>query len=218
MSISHEVRAVIRAHGDVQRAGYRFVVQDLARRMGVKGCVRNLPDGSVEIVAEASEETLGRFVEAVKLTEPPIDVVRLDVAYGEATGEYEHFSLVPGDLAEELVEGFGTGLKYINLSREEARQGFQRVEKSIISTREDLKGSIVDMHKDLKGSIVDMHKDLKEGVTAMHGDMNKNFVEMAERYDAVSSELVRTREELTRAVDRLSALVEEFVKRRKRKS
>jgi len=55
----------MRIFGDVQRVGYRFVVQDLARRMGVKGYVKNLPDGSVEIVAEASKEVIDKFVGAV---------------------------------------------------------------------------------------------------------------------------------------------------------
>lgn len=169
LSGNHEVRAVMRAYGDVQRVGYRFVVQDLARKIGVKGYVKNLPDGSVEIVAEASREIVDKFIDALKFRETPIDVERLDVDYKEATGEYEHFKLITGDLAEEIVEGFGTGLKYINLSREETKQGFKRVEESITV-------SIKDMHTDLKGSI-----------TAMHGDMNKHFEEMAKRYDAISS-------------------------------
>ena len=231
MSGDYPVRAVMRAYGDVQRVGYRFAVQDLARKLGVKGYVKNLPDGSVEIVAEASKETVEKFADALKFREPPIDVARLDVVYGEATGEYEHFNLVPGDLREEIVEEFGTGLKYINLSREETKQGFKRVEETIKSTHEDLKGSIIEMHKDLKGgfekvedgikemhtdlkgSITAMHSDLKGGITALHGDMNRHFEEMAKRYDAISSELIRTREELTRAVDNMSRLIDEFIRR-----
>ena len=103
----HLVRAVIGVYGDVQRGGYRFIVQDSARRMGVKGYVKNLPDGSVEIVAEASKENVDKFVDAVRVKEPPIDVEKLDTVYAEATGEYEHFNLIVGDLAEEIVEGFG---------------------------------------------------------------------------------------------------------------
>jgi len=210
----HQVRAVIKAYGDVQRVGYRFVVQDLAREMGVKGYVKNQPDGSVEIVAEASKETIDKFVNAVKFKQPPIDVARLDVAYAEATGEYQHFNLISGDLTEEIVEGFGTGLKYINLSRDENKQGFNRVEKSITSMHTDLK----EMRTDLKGSITAMHTDLKGSVDSMHKDMNWHFEEMAKRYDAISHELIRTREELKRAVDNMSRLIDEFIKRRARRS
>jgi len=187
LSSIHHVRAVMRAYGDVQRVGYRFVVQDLARKMGVKGYVRNLSDGSVEIVAEASKEVVEKFVDAVKFREPPIDVVRLDLVYAEATGEYEHFSLVSGDLTEEIIEGFGTGLKYVNLSREETKQGFSRVEGSITAMHADLKtmhtdlkGSVEEMRKDLKGSIVEMHTDLKDSITTMGTDLKGSVTAMRE--------------------------------------
>jgi hypothetical protein len=50
----------------------------------------------------------------------------------------------------------------------------------------------------------------------MHVDMNGSFEDMAKRYDAISSELVRTREELTRAVDGLLKAIEEFIQERRR--
>jgi len=131
MNGDHRVRAAVRVYGDVQRVGYRFVVQDSARKFGVKGYVKNLPDGSVEVVAEAPKDIVDKFINALKFREPPIDVARIDVAYGEATGEFEHFSLIAGDLAEEIVEGFGAGLKYINLLREETKQGFRRLRKPL---------------------------------------------------------------------------------------
>lgn len=239
LSINNLARAVMRVHGIVQRVGYRFVVQDLARKMGVKGYVKNLPDGSVEIVAEASKEIVDKFIDAVKIREPPIDVARLDLVYAKATGEYGYFGLVSGDLAEEIVEGFGTGLKYINLSREETKHGFKRVEKSVTAMHTDLKGSITTMHIDLKDSITTMHTDLKEGINSMHtnlkesittmhtdmkgsidsmhNDMNRHFEEMAKRYDVISSELIKSREELTRAVDNMSKLIDEFIRTRRKR-
>ena len=49
--------------GKVQRVAYRAFVQDSAGTLGVVGWVRNLPDGSVELVAQGPSDVLKEFVE-----------------------------------------------------------------------------------------------------------------------------------------------------------
>ena len=44
--------------GRVQGVGYRYFVLREAERLGIAGFARNLPDGRVEVVAEAAEEAL----------------------------------------------------------------------------------------------------------------------------------------------------------------
>lgn len=44
--------------GDVQGVGYRYFAKGVAERLGVKGFVRNLHTGDVEVYAEADEITL----------------------------------------------------------------------------------------------------------------------------------------------------------------
>ena len=44
--------------GRVQGVGYRYFVQHEADALRVTGFVRNLPDGSVEVVAEGGESAL----------------------------------------------------------------------------------------------------------------------------------------------------------------
>lgn len=63
------------AHGLVQGVGYRWFVWREAERLGLRGVVRNLPDGSVEVIAEGVTEALDRLERA--LSEGPT-VARVD--------------------------------------------------------------------------------------------------------------------------------------------
>ena len=55
-------RYAIKITGRVQGVGFRYSTLSEARRMGLTGFVRNMPDGSVYIEAEGPVETLNSFV------------------------------------------------------------------------------------------------------------------------------------------------------------
>ncbi len=59
-------RVHILYHGFVQGVGFRFTAQHLANKLGVKGWVKNLSNGSVEIVAEEEEKVLEDFLSQIK--------------------------------------------------------------------------------------------------------------------------------------------------------
>ncbi len=48
--------------GQVQGVGFRFTVEGLASYLGIKGFVRNLADGRVEVVCEGDDESMDAFL------------------------------------------------------------------------------------------------------------------------------------------------------------
>jgi acylphosphatase len=84
-------RFVIR--GRVQGVGFRFFVQDAARREGVRGYVRNLPDGGVEVLAEAESETMTQFEWAIRRGPPHARVDNVDMDVVEPSRGFTGFSI-----------------------------------------------------------------------------------------------------------------------------
>lgn len=49
-------------HGRVQGVGFRYSTQHEARRLGLKGYVKNKDDGSVEVVASGEQEQVEQLM------------------------------------------------------------------------------------------------------------------------------------------------------------
>ncbi|NOX54738.1 MAG: acylphosphatase [Planctomycetes bacterium] len=55
-------------HGHVQGVGFRFTTASLARRYPVVGYVKNLPNGTVELVVEGGAGAVDEFLQAIART------------------------------------------------------------------------------------------------------------------------------------------------------
>jgi len=66
----NQQRGDFRVSGRVQGVGYRWWVVRKAQRLGLRGSVRNLADGSVEVRAAGSAEALRELV-SLLLQGPP---------------------------------------------------------------------------------------------------------------------------------------------------
>ena len=83
------------ARGRVQGVGFRDFVARNAKSLGLKGYVRNLPDGcSVEVAAEGGREGLDELLGRIRQGPPSAEVQGVDVQWTEASGGYEDFRLV----------------------------------------------------------------------------------------------------------------------------
>jgi acylphosphatase len=81
-------------HGDVQGVGFRYFLVDQARPLGLRGWVRNRPDGAVELVAEGERAKLERLLQAAREGPRHAAVRRVDAEWAAPAGDLEPFSLV----------------------------------------------------------------------------------------------------------------------------
>ncbi len=70
--------------GRVQGVGYRMFVLDTARRLGLKGYVRNMPDRSVHVVAHGSREALERLLGLLYRGPAAAEVTSVDTTWSDA--------------------------------------------------------------------------------------------------------------------------------------
>lgn len=86
-------RAHLLISGRVQGVFYRANTRDEARRLGLTGWVRNLPDGRVEAVAEGEEEKLKRLIDWCHKGPPGAVVRGVEVHWEDFRGEFTDFEI-----------------------------------------------------------------------------------------------------------------------------
>jgi len=87
------MRIEVYVEGTVQGVGFRYFTQRIAKEIGVRGFVKNLPDGRVYIVAEGEKEQLDKFLSYVKKG-PSMSVVRkVEINKVRKSEEFENFSI-----------------------------------------------------------------------------------------------------------------------------
>jgi len=83
----------VRVTGMVQGVGFRWFVRERARRLGLKGWVRNLPDGSVEVAASGDPGQL--------------ELLKEELRRGPRGADVDKLEEVQDNVPEPLAEPFG---------------------------------------------------------------------------------------------------------------
>lgn len=87
------VRKHIVVNGLVQGVGFRYFTVTQARRLGVRGWVRNCRDGSVELEAQGSSDAVQALVE--------------QLAIGPRWSEVSHVGVHDMPIIDETARAFG---------------------------------------------------------------------------------------------------------------
>lgn len=86
------VSAVV--HGKVQGVFYRAYTSRIAKSLGLKGYVSNLPRlDAVEIHAEGYKDKLEQFVSQLEIGPPEALVENIDLKWSEYTGQFADFAI-----------------------------------------------------------------------------------------------------------------------------
>jgi acylphosphatase len=87
------IRAHVFVRGRVQGVFFRSEIRHEARKHGVKGWVRNLPDGRVEAVFEGEEREVEALIEFCKRGPSGARVAGVYVTMENYTGEFGDFEI-----------------------------------------------------------------------------------------------------------------------------
>jgi acylphosphatase len=86
-------RLEIRIRGRVQGVGFRWSAQRRALELGLVGWVRNLPDGSVQMLAEGPREKLAALLAWSREGPPHAYVDEAAADWSAATGEFDEYRI-----------------------------------------------------------------------------------------------------------------------------
>ena len=91
--MGEKVRLKAIVHGRVQGVNFRYYTIQQARRLGVTGYVRNLWDGTVEVVAEGVRQNVTRLLNWLHKGPRMAFVEKVDAQWLPHSGEFRGFEV-----------------------------------------------------------------------------------------------------------------------------
>ena len=85
------VRVRVRVSGVVQGVGYRYFARKAGAALGLSGSVRNLPDGSVEVVAQGERQAVNRLLGELRIGPRYASIERVDLKWEEPDNDLNGF-------------------------------------------------------------------------------------------------------------------------------
>ena len=209
-------RAEIIISGRVQKAGFRNFIDELAFDMYLTGYVKNLSDGTVQVICEGEEEPLREFVRKINIDQYPIRVEHVDVTYTEPTLEYKTFEIirVKENFVTATYERMDTAVRYMRLLNLNLGNKIDGLGEKIDELGEKIdrnNTAIHEMNSSLGEKIDRLGEKIDRNNTAIH-EMNSSLGEKIDRSRTeISSEIRISRDNFRSHLDeRVSILEREF--------
>ncbi len=87
-----ELHAIFK--GRVQGVGFRWTVVDHAEKYQLTGTVKNLSNGTVEVIAQGSEQALKDFLSALQSSSGPAQITSVQAKYRTPTSSFSTFGIL----------------------------------------------------------------------------------------------------------------------------
>lgn len=85
--------ALLKITGHVQGVFYRAHAQEEAKKLGLKGYAKNLPEGSVEALVQGPEEKIKQFINWAKEGSPRAEVKNVEIKWDNVEKEFPDFEI-----------------------------------------------------------------------------------------------------------------------------
>ncbi|MEM3611772.1 MAG: acylphosphatase [Thermoplasmata archaeon] len=197
--------------GEVQGVGLRAFAKRLALRMKLKGCARNLEDGTVEIYIEGEQEKIEKF-KAILQSEQTRSfgiIVESIMEFDEGTEgfgtppEYKGFKIIYDYKVEPAMEELLERTEMIVIGGQELKAGINLVANKVdcvaekvdrVAEKVDKVAEKVDAGNKMLAEKMDKVeggiKMLAEKIDSMHADMNERFDRIEAKYGVLSETLL----------------------------
>lgn len=196
------IRANLFVEGNVQGVGYRALVKQVARMRGVKGGVRNLDDGRVEINCEGKDkDSILDFIKAINVkSKRPDNIFAPNVEKIKTFWE--------GEEGFEGEEGYiKPDIEFNYFEIDYGKEAETPFEKANLEKLEI--GSLM---------MINLGEEVNTGFSTTHSD----FQDLDGKYDVVSQKLESINDnisnlggDISKLVNRLDIIIEAFVKDKK---
>lgn len=173
-------RAEIIISGRVQKAGFRDFIDEIAFDLNLDGYVKNLDDGTVEIVCEGEEGPIRDFLEKINIIQYPIRVENIDVVYKDPTWEYKTFEVIrEEDLTLATYERMDAAVRYMRQMNSDLGQKIDGLGENL-SQKIDGLGVKIDQNR---AEIREMNSNLGQKIDGLGENLCYKIEGLGEKID-----------------------------------
>ncbi|MBS3057665.1 MAG: acylphosphatase [Candidatus Diapherotrites archaeon] len=207
------IRKRLIVRGNIQGVGYRALVKQAARSLGIKGLVRNLDDGSVKIFCEGAEGQLKQFERSIDVKGRTglfsINVEKIE-SYAEGSKNYinapAEFRVFEIDYDMEAASPFEKanlerleiGILVMSEFKDETRQSFDKMDKKydkmsnkLSETKDVLSDNLSDVSDRLSDKISDVSGNISKGFGSTQNAFKTEFSKFGKSNEMLAKSLIK---------------------------